>query len=153
MLTCFGLAPDHTVRRTVLTCWTKQFNCTCLNHKERDKQNNVSADRWMWRYPFENPFLIRLCRHFPFTRFTVFWYKPCGYQADNLRTSLTSIHFSHSHFFPQHFGYAPFRLPIKSSTIHVYAHRWACPDKAAQMLFRTHVVKPALGMIEFQQIV
>ena len=60
---------------------------------------------------------------------------PRGYQADDLRMSITSIRYSHIYFFRGRFGYAPFRLRITFSAIRVYAHTCACPDKAAQMYF------------------
>ena len=59
-----------------------QSNCACLKKK-------VSADRWLWRYTFENHFLIRLRRCLPVTRFRMCLYKPLGYQADDLRASLS----------------------------------------------------------------
>ena len=64
--------------------------------------------------------------------------------------SLTSIRFSHIPFSAD-----VFRLRIKFSAIHVYAHTFICPDKAAQMYFGRisleHVL--VLGMINFPQIV
>ena len=120
---------------------TTQSICACLNHEERDKQKKVSANRWMWRYPFENHFLMRLRRRLPVTRFTMYWYKPRGYQADDLCLSL-SLYAFRIYIFPQHF-----------CAIHVYAHTCACPYKAAQMYFGRVSPKPVLGMIEFPQFV
>ena len=68
------------------------------------------------------------------------------YQADDLRVSLTSIRFSHIHFFGSIFAY-------QDSAIHVYGHTCAFPDKTAQMYFGRVSPKAVLGMIEFLQIV
>ena len=46
-----------------------------------------------------------------------------------------------------------FRLRIKFSAIHVYAHTCICPDKAAQMYFGRISLEYVLGMINFPQIV
>ena len=73
--------------------------------------------------------------------------KPRGYQADDLRMSLTSIRFSHIPF-----SYV-FWMRIKFSVIHVYAHTCICPDKAAQMYFDRISLEHVLGMINFPQIV
>ena len=75
-------------------------------------------------------------------------YKPRGYQADDLRMSLTSIRFSHIPFSAD-----VFRLRIKFSAVHVYAHTCICPDKAAQMYFDRISLEHVLGMINFPQIV
>ena len=55
--------------------------------------------------------------------------------------------------FRRRFGYAPFRLLIKFSTIHVYARTCACPEKAALMYFGRISLEHVLGMIDFPQIV
>ena len=60
---------------------------------------------------------------------------PYGYQADDLRMSLTSIRLFAYIFFRRRFGYTLFRLRIKFSAFRVCAHTCACPDKAAQMYF------------------
>ena len=46
-----------------------------------------------------------------------------------------------------------FRLLIKFSAVHVYAHTSICPDKAAQMYFGRISLEHVLGMINFPQIV
>ena len=46
-----------------------------------------------------------------------------------------------------------FRMRIKFSVIHVYAHTCICPDKAAQMYFDRISLEHVLGMIKFPQIV
>ena len=93
-------------------------------------------------YPFENHFLIRLCRRLPVTRFMIFLYQSRGYQADDLRLSLNFICFSHIHFCRNIFAH-------QDSAIHVYTHTCACPDKAAQMYFSHVSPKPVLGMMNF----
>ena len=55
--------------------------------------------------------------------------------------------------FRRRFGYAPFRLLIKFSAIHVYARTCACPEKAARMYFGRISLEHVLGMIDFPQIV
>ena len=60
---------------------------------------------------------------------------PRGYQADDLRMSMTSVRLFAYIFYRRRFGYTSFRLRIKFSAIRVYAHTCACPDKAAQMYF------------------
>ena len=102
----------------------------------------------MWHYLFENHFLIRLRGCFPVTRFSMLLYKPRGYQADDLRMSLTTIRFSHIPFSAD-----IFRLRIKFNAVHVYAHTCICPDKAAQMYFGRISLEHVLGMINFPQIV
>ena len=102
----------------------------------------------MWHYLFENHFLIRLRGRFPVTRFSMLLYKPRGYQADDLRMSLTTIRFSHIPFSAD-----VFRLRIKFSAVHVCAHTCICPDKAAQMYFGRISLEHVLGMINFPQIV
>ena len=102
----------------------------------------------MWHYLFENHFLIRLRGRFPVTRFSMLLYKPCGYQADDLRMSFTTIRFSHIPFSAD-----VFRLRIKFSAVHVYAHTCIYPDKAAQMYFGRISLEHVLGMINFPQIV
>ena len=62
--------------------------------------------------------------------------------------SLTSIHFTHIPFSAD-----VFRLRIKFSALHVYAHTCICPDKAAQMYFGRISLEYVLGMINFPQIV
>ena len=62
--------------------------------------------------------------------------------------SLTSIRFSHIPFSAD-----VFRMRIKFSVIHVYAHTCICPDKAAQMYFDRISLEHVLGMINFPQIV
>ena len=62
--------------------------------------------------------------------------------------SLTSIRFSHIPFSAD-----VFRLRIKFSAIHVYAHTCICPNKAAQMYFDGISLEHVLGMINFPQIV
>ena len=62
--------------------------------------------------------------------------------------SLTSIRFSHIPFSAD-----VFRLCIKFSADHVYAHTCICPDKAAQMYFDHISLEHVLGMINFPQIV
>ena len=62
--------------------------------------------------------------------------------------SLTSIRFSHIPFSAD-----VFRLRIKFSAIHVYAHTYICPDKAAQMYFNRISLEHVLGTINFPQIV
>ena len=49
--------------------------------------------------------------------------------------SLTSVFIRIYTFFRRRLGYSPFRLRIKSSAIHIYAHTCACFEKAAQMYF------------------
>ena len=62
--------------------------------------------------------------------------------------SLTTIRFSHIPFSAD-----VFRLRIKLSAVHVYAHTCICPDKAAQMYFGRISLEQVLGMINFPQIV
>ena len=62
--------------------------------------------------------------------------------------SLTSIRFSHIPFSAD-----SFRLRIKFSAIHIYAHTCICPDKAAQMYFGRISLEYVLGMINFPHIV
>ena len=62
--------------------------------------------------------------------------------------SLTSIRFSHIPFSAD-----VFRLRIKFSAIHVYAHTCICPDKAAQTYFDRISLEHVLGMINFPQII
>ena len=62
--------------------------------------------------------------------------------------SLTSIRFSDIPFSAD-----VFRLCIKFSAIHVYAHTCICPDKAAQMYFGRISLEYVLGVIKFPQIV
>ena len=76
------------------------------------------------------------------------WYKPRGYQVDDLRMSLTSIRFSNIPFSADVFW-----LRIKFSAIHVYAHTCICPDKAAQVYFDRISLEHVLGMINCPQIV
>ena len=102
----------------------------------------------MWHYLFENLFLIRLRGRFPVTRFSMLLYKPRGYQADDLRMSLTTIHFSHIPFSAD-----VFRLRIKFSAVHVYVNTCICPDKGLQMYFGRISLEHVLGMINFPQIV
>ena len=99
----------------------------------------------MWRYPFENHFLIRLRRRLPVTRFTMFQQKPHCYQADDMRLSLSLYAFRIYILFRNIFAH-------QDSAIHVYAHT-ACPDEAAQTYFGRVSPKPVLGMIEFPQFV
>ena len=62
--------------------------------------------------------------------------------------SLTSIRFSHIPFSAD-----VFRLRIKFSAIHVYAHTCIYLDKAAQMYFGRISLEYVLGMINLPQIV
>ena len=62
--------------------------------------------------------------------------------------SLTSIRFSHIPFSAD-----VFRLRIKFSAVHVYAHTCIFPDKAAQMYFDRISLEHVLGLINFPQIV
>ena len=62
--------------------------------------------------------------------------------------SLTTIRFSHIPYSAD-----VFRLRIKFSVSHVYAHTCICPDKAAQMYFGHISLEHVLGMINFPQIV
>ena len=87
----------------------------------------------LWRYLSETHFLTRLHRLFQLQDLQCL-ILPCGYQADDLCMSMTSIRLF-IYFFHRRFGYTSFRLRIKFSVIHVYAHTCACTDKAAQMYF------------------
>ena len=62
--------------------------------------------------------------------------------------SLTSIRFLHIPFSAD-----GFRLRIKFSAIHAFAHTCICPDKAAQMYLDRISLEHVLGMINFLQIV
>ena len=62
--------------------------------------------------------------------------------------SLTSIRFSHVPFSADDLD-----MPIKFSTIHLYARTCACPKKAALMYFGRISLEYVLGMIDFPQIV
>ena len=62
--------------------------------------------------------------------------------------SLTSIRSSHIPLSAD-----VFRLRIKFSAIHVYAHTCICSDKTAQMYFVRISLEYVLGMINFPQIV
>ena len=102
----------------------------------------------MWHYLFENHFLIRLRRRFPVTLIYTTWLssrRPA--HVVNFYTLLACS------LFRRQFGYAPFRLLIKFSTIHVYARTCACPEKAALMYFSLISLEHVLGMIDFPQIV
>ena len=94
----------------------------------------------MWQYPFETIFWLDCADVFRSQD-----YKPRGYQADDLRLSLTYA-FRIYIFSRNIFGH-------QDSAIHVYAHIYAFPDKAAHMYFSRFSPKPVLGMIEFLQIV
>ena len=78
---------------------------------------------------FRNPFSDKSAQTFSSNKIYDVLILPRGYQADDMRMSLTSI------FFRIRFGYVPFRLRIKFSAIRVYALTCACSDKAAQMYF------------------
>ena len=118
-------------RRTILTPSSLIVLAWIIKNEINRKK---SADRWMWRrYPFENYFLVKLRRRLPVTRITMFWYKPRGYQARRKVYTLVAYTF----------------FPHWDSAIHVFAHKCACPDKAAQVYFGRVVPKPVLGMIEF----
>ena len=102
----------------------------------------------MWHYLFENHFLIRLRRRFPVTLIQTTWLS--SGQSAHVVNFYTL--FACSLFF-RRFGYAPFRLLIKFSAVHVYARTCACPEKAALMYFGRISLEHVLGMIDFPQIV
>ena len=89
-----------------------QPKCACLNHKERDKQKGFLRAGEGGIILLENHFLIRLRRRLPVTRLTVFWHKPRGNQADDLRLS-----FTHKHFFRNIFAHQDSAIVIFSYNI------------------------------------
>ena len=69
--------------------------------KNEIKKN--SADLRMWRYSFENHFLIRLRRRLPVKRFSMLWYKTTWLSSERSALVIKSIRLSHYTFLPQHF--------------------------------------------------
>ena len=92
-----------------------QSSCESMNHKERDEPKKFLRTGECGVILLENHFLIRLRRRLPVTRFTMFRYKPRGYQADEMPLSLSQYAFRIYFLFRNIFAH-------QDSAIHVYAH-------------------------------
>ena len=77
----------------------------------------------------------RLRRCFPVTRLTMFWFYHVIIKQTFCRCSELLHAVGIYTFFRRQFGCAPLRLRIMPSTICLYTHTCACPNKAAQMYF------------------
>ena len=101
--------------------------------------NNVSANTWMWHYLAQTFSGHTDINHVVIKRIS-------AHVVNFYMLFACSL-------LRRRFGYAPFRLLIKFSTIHVYARTWACSEKAVLMYFGRISLEHVLGMIDFPQIV